>query len=64
MERYSAYINDAKATLLDDLKRATYMMELKGVDIDETAEIQLGGDFMKDMFMLQEEIEDGGIEEC
>ncbi len=35
MSKYSAYINDAKATLLDDLRRAVYMMELKGVQIDE-----------------------------
>jgi DnaJ-domain-containing protein 1 len=33
MIKYSAYINEAKATLLDDLKRATYMMELRGIDI-------------------------------
>jgi DnaJ-domain-containing protein 1 len=31
MKNYSAYINDAKATLLDDLKRAIYMMELRGI---------------------------------
>jgi len=36
MKNYSAYINEAKATLLDDLKRAIYMMELKGVDIEDS----------------------------
>ena len=33
MIQYSAYINEAKATLLDDMRRAIYMMELRGVDI-------------------------------
>ena len=35
LNNYSAYINDAKATLLDDLKRAVYMMEIRGVNIEE-----------------------------
>ncbi len=35
LSNYSAYINDAKATLLDDLKRAVYMMEIRGVNIEE-----------------------------
>jgi len=33
MTEYSTYINEAKSTLLDHLKRAIYMMELKGIDI-------------------------------
>ena len=33
MEKYSAYINEAKATLLDDLRRVVYMMEIRGIDI-------------------------------
>ena len=31
MEKYSSYINEAKATLLNDLQRAIYLMQLKGV---------------------------------
>lgn len=56
MEKYSAYINEAKSTLLDDLKRAIYMMELKGIDIKDSSEIQ-DNKFMAEMFCLQEEIE-------
>lgn len=63
MAKYSAYINDAKATLLDDLRRATYLMELKGIDIEESTEIH-DSDFMMDIFLLQEQIEDGGSKEC
>lgn len=35
MEKYSSYINEAKATLLNDLKRAIYLMEMKGVRVEE-----------------------------
>lgn len=52
MVKYSAYINEAKSTLLDDLKRAIYMMEQKGIDIDDTNEIQ-DNKFMIEMFSLQ-----------
>lgn len=30
MEKYSSYINEAKATLLNDLQRAIYLMNLQG----------------------------------
>ncbi len=63
MIKYSAYINEAKATLLDDLKRATYMMELRGIDIQDSKEIQ-DNKFMMEMFMLQEEIQDGSQDAC
>jgi DnaJ-domain-containing protein 1 len=33
MALYSTYINEAKATLLNDLQRAIYLMELQGVRI-------------------------------
>lgn len=63
MEKYSAYINEAKSTLLDDLKRAIYMMELKGIDIEDSQEIQ-DNKFMVEMFSLQEEIEEASQEGC
>jgi DnaJ-domain-containing protein 1 len=33
MEKYSSYINEAKAILLNDLKRAIYLMDLKGMHL-------------------------------
>lgn len=33
MEKYSSYINEAKATLLNDLQRAVYLMNLKGEEV-------------------------------
>lgn len=33
MALYSTYINEAKATLLNDLQRAIYLMELQGVHL-------------------------------
>ena len=35
MVKYSSYINEAKAALLDDLQRAVYLMELRGVAVRE-----------------------------
>jgi len=63
MIKYSAYINEAKATLLDDLRRAVYMMELRGVEVEDSREIQDSG-FTMEMFTLQEEIEDADKETC
>lgn len=63
MKNYSAYINEAKTTLLDDLKRAIYMMELRGVEVEDSTEIQ-DSKFMMEMFNLQEEIEEGSIDKC
>lgn len=34
MVKYSSYINEAKTTLLNDLQRAIYLMELKGIQVD------------------------------
>ncbi len=63
MKNYSAYINEAKATLLDDLKRAIYLMELRGVEVEGSTEIQ-DNKFMMEMFMLQEEIEEASQDGC
>jgi DnaJ-domain-containing protein 1 len=35
MEKYSSYINEAKATLLNNLQRAIYLMNLRGVYVKE-----------------------------
>lgn len=52
MSEYSSYINEAKATLLNDLQRAIYLMELKGVELQEDGQIQ-DGKFMLEIFELQ-----------
>lgn len=49
MEKYSSYINEAKATLLNDLQRAIYLMGLQGVEVTEEIEVA-GGKFMEEMF--------------
>jgi DnaJ-domain-containing protein 1 len=56
MAKYSTYINEAKATLLNDLQRAIYLMELRGVPLTEaidTADSQ----FVLDIFEINESIE-------
>ena len=39
MEKYSSYINEAKATLLNDLQRAIYLMNLRGIHVKEEVEV-------------------------
>jgi DnaJ-domain-containing protein 1 len=56
MGKYSTYINEAKATLLNDLQRAIYLMELRGVPLSEAVDTH-DSQFMLDMFEINEEIE-------
>lgn len=56
MTSYSSYINEARRTLLDDLHRAIYLMELKGVRISEGIEVK-DTEFMLEIFELNSEIE-------
>ncbi len=49
MSTYSSYINEAKATLLNDLQRAIYLMALRGVHIKEDVEVR-DSQFMLDIF--------------
>jgi hypothetical protein len=51
MALYSTYINEAKATLLNDLQRAIYLMELKGVHLEENA-YDVDSKFMIDIFEI------------
>lgn len=55
MVRYSAYINEAKATLLNDLQRAIYLMRLRGMDLEEDLKVDDSA-FMMEIFEIQEEI--------
>ncbi len=56
MGKYSTYTNEAKATLLNDLQRAIYLMELRGVPLSEAVDTQ-DSQFMLDMFTINEDIE-------
>ena len=51
MAKYSTYINQAKATLLNDLQRAIYLMELKGVRMTEEVDTS-DSQFMMDIFEI------------
>lgn len=51
MAKYSTYINEAKATLLNDLQRAIYLMELKGVRMTEEVDTA-DSKFMIDIFEI------------
>ena len=52
----SAYINEALQTLKHPLKRAKYMLELKGVDMSSETSIQMDQDFLMEQMELREEI--------
>lgn len=60
MSKYSTYINEAKATLLNDLQRAIYLMELRGVPLSEAVDTN-DSQFMVDMFEINENIEEAGL---
>jgi Fe-S protein assembly co-chaperone HscB len=56
MGKYSTYINEAKATLLNDLQRAIYLMELRGRPLSEAVDTA-DSQFMLDIFEINENIE-------
>ena len=56
MEKYSSYINEAKAILLNDLQRAIYLMDLKGMHVEEDLKAT-NSEFVEEIFALQEEIQ-------
>jgi Fe-S protein assembly co-chaperone HscB len=60
MAKYSTYINEAKATLLNDLQRAIYLMELKGVRMAEEVDAT-DSQFMMDIFEINEGIENATL---
>lgn len=63
MAKYSTYINEAKATLLNDLQRAIYLMELKGVTIKQEIDT-VDSQFMMDIFQINEAIESSELKEA
>ncbi len=66
-ERVAAYLNDAYQTLKDPLKRAIYLLKLKGVELREE-DTQMDPDFLTAQFELREKMEidankEAGLEE-
>jgi len=52
----SAYINEAKQTLKAPLKRAKYILELKGVNMSSETSTQMDQGFLMEQIELREEI--------
>ncbi len=52
----SAYINEALQTLKVPLKRAKYMLELKGIDMSSETSIQMDQAFLIEQMELREEL--------
>ena len=52
----SSLINDAYATLLSPLKRAQYLLKLKGFDIDEENQTTSDLEFLTEQIALREEL--------
>jgi len=52
----SAYINEALQTLKHPLKRAKYILELKGIDMSSETSIQMDQGFLIEQMELREEI--------
>lgn len=61
MAKYSTYINEAKATLLNDLQRAIYLMKLRGVPLEEEGVDTQDSQFMMDIFQINEDIESASL---
>ncbi|PLW70222.1 Fe-S protein assembly co-chaperone HscB [Pseudohalioglobus lutimaris] len=55
--QYSAFVNEAYATLRAPLKRALYLLELGGMTQEEIARQQLDGGFLIEQMELREKLE-------
>lgn len=55
--QYSAFVNEAYATLRAPLKRALYLLELSGMAQEEIARQQLDGGFLIEQMELREKLE-------
>ena len=53
----SAYVNDAYRTLASPLKRAAYLLSLKGITLDSETDTQLPADFLMTQMVLRETVE-------
>ena len=54
----SSYVNEAYATLKDAVKRAKYLLFIKGVDLDEDHDTSVDTDFLMEQMMLREQLEE------
>ncbi len=54
----AAHLNDALTTLKSPLKRAAYLLELKGIDTDASATTLSDGDFLMQQMLLREQLDD------
>jgi molecular chaperone HscB len=55
--QYSAYVNQAFATLRHPLPRALYLLQLAGVDQDAVSDTQVSGGFLMEQMELREKLE-------
>ncbi len=55
--QYSAFVNEAYATLRTPLKRALYLLELSGMTQQEVSRQQLDGGFLIEQMELREKLE-------
>ncbi|WP_421869882.1 Fe-S protein assembly co-chaperone HscB [Motiliproteus sp.] len=54
----SAHLNEALATLKSPLRRAAYLLSLKGVDTDSSHQTVSDGAFLMQQMMLREQLDD------
>ncbi|MEH6650745.1 MAG: Fe-S protein assembly co-chaperone HscB [Motiliproteus sp.] len=54
----TAHLNDAMATLKSPLKRAAYLLKLKGIDTDSSSITIADGKFLMQQMLLREQLEE------
>jgi len=53
----ASYVNDGYRTLLDDLQRAAYMLQLNGIAVDEETDTHMDPMFLMEQMELREALE-------
>ncbi len=53
----TSYINEARSTLLDPLRRAIYLLNLEGIDLNVETDTQMSPEFLMDQIQLREELQ-------
>lgn len=59
-EQYTAFLNEAQATLKSPLKRAQYLLTLQGFDTLSETSVQMEPAFLMRQMMLREALEEAG----
>jgi len=54
--QYTAYLNEALATLKSPLRRAQYLLSLKGVDTEQESSVQVDPAFLMEQMELRERV--------